>query len=292
MITLSVPTINDRLKDFDVLFSLWRQTQENGIEVAFDFSQCNRLRQNGVAFLGGLANLIESRGGKVEFKWDTLKKDVRKNLGRHGFIHRFAGGKPKKEGHSIPYREDKKQEKDDLVEYLRKHWIGKDWVHISELAQEAIVGTVLEIYANAFDHGKSEVGIFSCGQHYARGKELKLTVVDFGVGIPSNVRLYLRDENYPASEAIKWAVKPGNSTKPRTEAPGGVGLGLLKDFVQLNNGHLEIFSHEGYLFIGSGRETYSKREVFFEGTLVNIKLICDDKYYMLSSEKPTEQISF
>lgn len=221
-----------------------------------------------------------------------MKKGVRKDLGRNGFIHRFAGGNPRKEGHSIPYREDKKQEKNDLVEYLRKHWIGKDWVHISELGQEAIIGTVLEIYANAFDHGKSEIGVFSCGKHYVKGKELKLTVVDFGVGIPRNVRLYLNDKDYLASEAIKWAVKPGNSTKPRTEAPGGVGLGLLKDFVEVNNGYLEIFSHEGYLFVGLGRETYSSRNLFFEGTLVNIKLICDDKYYLLSSEKPAEPISF
>lgn len=292
MLTIKIPTINDRLKDFDALFSLWQLTNANNVEVTLDFSQCESLRQNAVAFLGGLANLIKSRGGRIEFRWESLKVDVRRNLGRQGFIHRFAGGKSKKGWHSIPYREDKKLEKNDLIEYLKEHWIGKDWVHISELAQEAIIGTVLEIYSNAFDHGKSDVGIFSCGQHYVKGKELKLTVVDFGVGIPSNVRLYLKDNSFPASEAIKWAVKPGNSTKPKTDAPGGVGLGLLKDFIQINKGHLEIFSHEGYLFIGSERETYSQRNVFFEGTLVNIKLKCDESYYMLSTEKPPETISF
>jgi hypothetical protein len=292
MVTLSVPTINDRLKDFDALFLLWQKTNMNNVDVVVDFSNCAHLRQNAIAFLGGLINLIQSRGGEVTFLWKSLKREVYDSLEQTGFMHRFGEGLPARPGHSIPYREDKTQEKDSLVDYLRTHWIGRDWVHISDLAQEAIIGTVLEIYSNAFDHGKSDVGIFSCGQHYVKGKDLKLTVVDFGVGIPSNVRLYLNNENYPANEAIKWAVKPGNSTKPKTDAPGGVGLGLLRDFVQLNKGYLEIFSHEGYLFIGYGRETYSRRDVFFEGTLVNIKLKCDDKYYILSSEKPTEPISF
>jgi hypothetical protein len=68
MLTISIPTINDRLSDYDDLFSLWQKTQEKGIEVAFNFSRCDSLQQNAVAFLGGLANLIESRGGKVEFE--------------------------------------------------------------------------------------------------------------------------------------------------------------------------------------------------------------------------------
>jgi hypothetical protein len=292
MINLSVPTINDRLRDFDVLFSLWQRTRENGIEVEFEFSHCEFLRQNAVAFLGGLANLIESRSGKVEFKWSTMKKDIRKNLAQNGFINRFKGGTPAQKGHSIPYREDKNQDKDGLMNYLRKDWLGRDWVHLSELVQGAITGRVWEIYTNAFEHGGSPIGIYSCGQHYPKWRDLALTVVDFGVGIPSNVRNYLKQSEYAANEAMKWASTPGNTTKPKEDIPGGVGLGLLKDFVEINKGYLEIFSHEGYLYIGHGTETFLKRDLFFEGTLVNIKFRCDDKLYILASEQTTEPVSF
>jgi len=292
MINLSVPTINDQPGDFDVLFSLWQQTQENEIKVRFDFSQCNFLRQNAVAFLGGLANMIESKDGKVEFMWDTMKKEVRKNLAKNGFVYRFSGGTPARKGNSIPYREDKVQDKDGLMNYLRKDWLGRDWVHISELVQEAITGRVWEIYTNAFEHGKSTIGIYSCGQHYPRWRELALTVVDFGVGIPANVRSHLQQSEYSADEAMKWASTPGNTTKPKEDIPGGVGLGLLKDFVEINKGYLEIFSHEGYLNIGHGRETFLKRDLFFKGTLVNIKFKCDNKLYLLTSEQTTEPISF
>lgn len=81
---LKVPTINDKPKDFDCLFQLWQQVQENVEEVIFDFSNCHFLRQNAVAFLGGLARLVESRGGKVTFDWGTVKKHICMNLKQNG----------------------------------------------------------------------------------------------------------------------------------------------------------------------------------------------------------------
>ncbi len=63
----------------------------------------------------------------------------------------------------------------------------------------------MEIYANAFEHGRTDIGVFSCGQHYPKLGELKLTVIDFGVGIPRNVRDFLKNSNLPADEALKWA---------------------------------------------------------------------------------------
>jgi hypothetical protein len=43
---LKIPTINDKPKDFDCLFQLWQQVQEDTKEVIFDFSECYFLRQN------------------------------------------------------------------------------------------------------------------------------------------------------------------------------------------------------------------------------------------------------
>lgn len=295
-ITLKIPTINDEPYDFDKLFKLWAQVNDDFLDVTFDFSHCSFLRHNAVAFLGGLARLIEERHGKVTFDWSTLKNNwVRTNLAQNGFIEAFGGNSGSWTGNSIPYRGDLQQDKTPLVDYLKTKWLGRGWVHVSERLRDAIVGRVWEIYANAFEHGKSPIGIFSCGQYYPTHRELKLTVVDFGVGIPSNVRLYLKNEpraqSLSAATCLKWAFKRGTTTKPNGTSRG-MGLDLLKDFVKLNKGKLEVFSHEGYAIIDSNTEQFVNRTTFFEGTLVNITFICDESDYHIASEHVDEEPLF
>lgn len=283
-ITLYVPTVNDRLKDFDSLFGLWSQANIENSEIILDFSQCYFLRQNAVAFLGGLINLIRHRGGNIDIDLNSIRFDVRNNLEKNGFLFAFGKGGRTSIGNSIPYRQDLIQNKNDLIGYLKTKWLGRGWVHVSSGLADAIAGTVWEIYANAFEHGRSPIGVMSCGQHYPKWRELHLTVVDFGVGIPSNVRLHLNDLSLPADECIRWATRPGTTTKPKEGVPGGVGLSLLRDFIKIANGKLEIFSHDGYAFINKDQESFFPRNIYFEGTLVNIMVRCDEAFYKLASE--------
>lgn len=278
-LVLQVPTVNDKLSDFDCLFQLWHQVNDNCSEIIFDFSKCEFLRPNAVAFLGGLIRLIESRHGKVTFNWHTLHNNVRMNLQQNGFMHVFGDDVEPWQGNSVPYREDQYQNSNALVDYLAEQWLGRGWVNIDPYLRSAIVGTVWEIYANAFEHGKTEIGVFSCGQHYPKLGELKLTVVDFGVGIPSNVRDF-KNSSLPADETLKWAFQFGTTTR-RGGVTGGIGLDSLKKFVKMNEGKLEIFSHDGYVMIDKTQETYQGRQTFFGGTLVNITLKCDESYYSL-----------
>jgi hypothetical protein len=287
---LKVPTINDKPKHFDSLFQLWKQAQKDAKEVIFDFSECYFLQQNAVAFLGGLARLIESWGGKAIFNWDTVKNHVCMNLKQNGFMYAFNGDEEPWQGNSIPYREDRCQNRDDLVDYLAEQWLGRGWVHISDLLRQVVVGTTLEIYANAFEHGRTDIGVFSCGQYYPKLGELKLSVVDFGVGIPQNVRNFQKNFSLPAAEALKWAFQPGTTTRTGN-VTGGIGLDYLKQFVHINKGKLQILSHDGCVTIDEKQEIYEKRQSFFGGTLVNITLLCNESYYALDFE-PDEELLF
>lgn len=69
-----------------------------------------------------------------------------------------------------------------------------------------------------------------------------------------------------------------------------MGLDLLKEFVKINKGKLGIFSHEGYAMVDEKQEIFMNRETSFEGTLINITLICDKSYYRLASEGGEELI--
>jgi len=289
VVVLNVPTINDELPDFDKLFDLWNQANDDFLDVTFDFSRCGFLRQNAVAFIAGLAHLIKRRSGVATFNWDSMREDIRTNLGKNGFLTTFGHGGSFWTGNTIPYREDLVFDKKNIIDYLKIDWLGRGWVSVSNGLRDAIVGTVLEIYINAFEHSESPVGISSCGQHYPNLHVLKLSVVDFGVGIPSNVRFFFKDnprvEIFNATACLKWAFERGTTTKPNGTSRG-MGLDLLKEFVKLNKGRLEIFSHEGYALIDETRETFVNRRTFFEGTLVNITFRCDESYYHFASETP------
>lgn len=280
---LEIPTINDKPKDFDCLSQLWQKVQAETEEVIFDFSHCYFLRQNAVAFLGGMARQIESRGTKVIFDWETLKRHVCANLKQNGFMYAFNAGEEPRQGNSIPYREDLSQDKDGLIYYLAEQWLGRDWVHLSDVLRAVIVGRTCEIYANAFEHGQTDIGVFSCGQHFPKLGELNLTVVDFGVGIPQNVRNFQKNNHLPADEALKWAFQQGTTTRGG-QVTGGIGLDSLKQFVHINKGKLQILSHDGCATIDENGEIYENIQTFFGGTLVNITLLCDESRYALDFE--------
>jgi len=239
-----------------------------------------------VAFLGGLARLVEYRGGKVSFNWDIQDSAVTMNLAQNGFKAAFRAGGHPWAGNSIPYREDTRQDAHDFQRYLSELWLGRGWVKVSARLRDAIVGHMAEIYLNAFEHGQSPIGVFTCGQHFPRKRELSLTIVDFGVGIPSNVRLFkaseFAPEDLPAAKCMEWAFQRGTSTKPGIGR--GIGLDLLREFVRQNQGRLEMFSHEGYVRVADGQVSFGERPTFFEGTLVNVSLRCDESYYCLASE--------
>ncbi|MFB2897749.1 hypothetical protein ACE1CI_32940 [Aerosakkonemataceae cyanobacterium BLCC-F50] len=79
------------------------------------------------------------------------------NLQQNGFMYAFCEDKEPWQGNSIPYREDPKQDKNGLVYYLTEQWLGRGWVQMNQNLRNVIVGTVWEIYANAFECANSKI---------------------------------------------------------------------------------------------------------------------------------------
>lgn len=285
-LTVFVPRLNDELRDAQQLVRIWQEVQEagDGAEVIFDFSRCDFLRPNAVVFLGGLSRLIQHRGGQVRLLVGTMRGKVEANLLQNGFAHAMGAGTPAWQGNAIPYQEHLVQDKNKIIDSLKRDWLGRGWISVSAALADGIAGQVWEVFANAFEHSKSAVGIYSCGQYMPQRKELLLTVADFGVGIPSNVRIYLGNFAMPAADAMRWAFTPGHTTQQRQSFPRGLGFELLKEFVQKANGTMAVYSHDGRAYIDRRGETYDTFEPFFEGTLVQIRLSCDDRRYVLSNE--------
>ena len=83
-------------------------------------------------------------------------------------------------------------------------------------------------------------------------------------------------------QAIKWAIKDGNTTK--TDVSGGLGLSLLTEFIKLNGGKFQIISDDGFYEVGETEQSYTL-DAPFPGTVVNMEFRTDDvRSYRLSSE--------
>jgi hypothetical protein len=294
---IQIPTLNDNPHDFARLFGIWDEANDYFEDICFDFTRCGFLRPNAVAFLGGLARLIESRLGSASFDWSTLNNSwVRTTLRQNGFACAFGDTSSPWNGTSIPYREDREFHPDEVADYLSENWLGKGWVHahVSEALKNTIVERVLELYVNAFEHSESQIGVFSCGQYFPQLNELHLTLIDFGMGIPANVRGYLKKvrpdlpaEKLMAGDCLKWAFQRMTTTRPGSTSRG-VGLDLLKSFIRVNRGTMQVFSNDGCVEITADREVYDSFSPAFEGTVFHVKLICNENYYRLTSEASGE----
>lgn len=291
-----IPTLNDTPTDFDKLFALGNTVLADAGHVIFEFSECQFLRPNAIAFLGGIARLIESKGRTVRFDFNTAPDKVLTILRQNDFARCFGHPVFLGPGSSVPYREDRtdlnhqKDLKDDIINYLSNEWLGRGWVHVSDRLRNAIVGVVWEIYDNAFEHANSSIGLYSCGQHFPRLGILQLAVADFGIGIPDNVRHYWQNHGVTqilsSAQCLRWAFKEGASTKKQGTGRG-LGLKLLKDFVNLNHGTLEIYSQDGYALICDRKERFHNNiKNSLKGTIVNITLHCDESYYCFVDELP------
>lgn len=280
-----IPRLNDQRWDNIRLAQIWREAfrPEHGLNVVLDFRYCDFLRPNAVVVIGGLVNRFRQAGGSIRLAVDTMQNGVKANLCQSGFATAMGASTTPWSGNSIPYREYLSQDETQIVTDLRTNWLGRGWINVSDALASAIVGQMWEIFANGFEHSKSPCGLLCCGQHFPNRHELLLAVADYGVGIPANVRNHFNNPQITGAQAMRWAFTRGASTAGGG-IPRGLGLDLLKDFVLKNQGQIQIYSHDGYTQIDLNGEIYDNADTFFEGTLVQVRVLCDDKAYCLSSE--------
>jgi hypothetical protein len=147
---------------------------------------------------------------------------------------------------------------------------------------DQIKENIYELFENARTHGKCK-HIHTCGQFYPSKKKLHITIVDTGHTIVNNVHHYLKKTLSP-SACIDWAMKTGNTTK-EGNIPGGLGLGLIFDFINVNKGKIQIVSSNGYWELREGRITKEDLNFSFNGTIANLEFdLSDVNKHLLTDE--------
>ena len=138
-------------------------------------------------------------------------------------------------------------------------------------------------------HSRTRLGIFSCGQLFPRKGLLNFTVADLGVGIRQNIQDYA-GLDLAAEDAIVWATEENNTTR-RGPIPGGLGLKLLREFIELNGGCLQIVSVAGFWQTENGTVSTARLGHPFPGTVGYIGInTADMNSYSLASELDADEI--
>ncbi|MCW5206417.1 hypothetical protein VU08_05750 [Desulfobulbus sp. F5] len=280
---VSLPEIRHDLSGFQALTNLWAETKDcffENIEIKLDGASW--LDADMCAAFGAI---LHNLSGPNTVKLTGIRPNVESILSKNGFLSHYGRKRIQDRwGTTIPYqRFDIKDER-----YFAKY-IEQEFLHRTELPDMSLGlmkkfrESICEIFGNSVLHSQTKLGIFSCGQFFPNRNRLDFSVADLGIGIRRNIKDSLGLELSP-EQAINWATQKGNTTK-RAPLPGGLGLKLLGEFIDLNGGCIQIVSDAGYWRRQNRKTDMTLLRNPFLGTVVSIEInTADTNSYVLTSE--------
>ena len=215
----------------------------------------------------------------------NIHPNVASILSKNGFLSHYGGETiPDRWETTISYQRFDVEDDRYFASYIED-----EFIHRSEIPEmspgllKRFRESIFEIFSNAVLHSRTKLGIFSCGQFFPNRNKLDFTVADLGVGIRRNIKDHVGIKVSP-EDAIIWATKDGNTTK-RGNVPGGLGLKMLCEFVDLNNGCIQIVSESGYWQRRNRETSTTSLNDPFPGTVVSVEInTADSQSYALTSE--------
>lgn len=250
-------------------------------EVSFDFSSVSFVKPTGVTAFANLIRWLLKWGCIVSFVGTQSMTRALKYLDDSQFFKKYLG---KTLGICSSIRETT-IELAELKADSRHQWV--DCVLLPWLNLRLGIDTdghlpefrvcIEEVFNNITDHSGEQTAC-AFAQHYPRLNAIELSISDFGVGIPYNVRKKLQHA-IPAPHAIQQAVLEGFSTKSKPTNRGSGLDTLVQNIVTHNQGTVRIISHDGMLDceLVEGRVGYRPFGLagLYPGTLIKIVLKTD-----------------
>ena len=279
-----LPAIRHDQAGFEALVRLHEEAKEcvfDNIEV--DMQTTTWLDADMCATFGAILYWLSEHLNTV--KLTNIRASVESILSKNGFLSNYGREKiPDRWGTTIPYQRFDVKDDRYFAGYIENRFMQRSELPaMSPGLQKKFRESIFEMFSNAVLHSQTKMGIFSCGQFFPKRNRLDFSVVDLGIGIRRNVKENI-ELDLPPEEAIKWATVGSNTTK-RGQIPGGLGLKLLSEFIDLNRGRIQIVSDAGYWKREKRRITTARLNTPFPGTVVSVEInTADTQSYVLSSE--------
>lgn len=128
-----------------------------------------------------------------------------------------------------------------------------------------------ELLQNVFEHAESSVGCIAHARWYVRDGNVRLAVVDAGIGIPSALRRRRVQgmQRLVDADVIAAAVTQEKLSSRLGGRPGGLGLKHVREFVVQRQGSVTVISQGAKVTFGS-KGIKKVKSLYFGGTAVEI----------------------
>lgn len=264
-------------------------------DIYINFEKCKKIEANLSAVLGAIFDKRTKEGCSV-FINSPQYAGVRRILSRNKFLQAFDIQTTNEDRENfIEYKRFGISDTQAFKEYIDKELIQKErFPNCTNKAKIRIIESIYEIFANAVSHGGCDY-VYCCGEVHPRDSKtmLDMTFVNLGLSVVDNVNRYMQEKMLPiipSCEALNWAFVEGHTTKQDT---GGLGLSILKQFVGLNNGIIQMISGDAMLEIEGDNHKDTQLAKWFPGTIVTVEFNCDDdKTYLMTDELPDKNNLF
>jgi len=268
------------------LLKLSKQMLEHDGDIVLNYENTTWIAANFFAVIGSIIDHHELKFYKVD--QINIGEKILEVCEKNGFL-------PKRRydiyDTTIKYQTFSKNERKLFSEHILTNLYGKEsFPKMSKLLEKQMSVRLEEIVNNAYTHGSTDT-IYTCGQYFPsqRNQSLVFTIVDLGRTIKANVSelfsLHMHERiNVNGAVAIDWATEDGHTTKTGA-TPGGLGLGLIRNFMKTNEGKIIIVSEDGYWEESKGEKFYKELNYSFPGTIVTLEFkVKDNQFYYLKSE--------
>lgn len=262
-----------------VSHALFSETER---DVAFD---CSQLTWFSGSMAGVLRAFMERFAAETErqCKFYGLSSNVLSYFVKCNLIGGMRRGV---RGTVIPVKEFSTQQHGDFSRNTELSFRGKNVPKISSALKRKFFESMDEIYGNATLWSKTEYGVFTSGQFFPNEKHLDFSVVDMGRGFANSL---LQDHNMKLSgpDAIEWATEESHTTRVG-HVPGGIGLKIIREFIELNGGKLQIISHDGFYSYSRNKVIKRTLSPILPGTVLNLVIDTSDtnRYHLRGEVSP------
>lgn len=257
-------------------------------EVALDLAECGWFDAEMSGPLGCILDHIKNNLSFEKVGFCNIPAPIEDILSRNFFLCDYGYKKACEPAHTaVQYKNFAMKQTDLFYAYMVEGFKGKGVPAMSPPLKNLFMKSLLEIFDNASTHSMSELGVFACGQFFPNRGQFRFSITDGGIGFKGSLEREL-GIMCSCQEAIALAFTQGFTTK-KSNTPGGLGLKLLKEFIDKNQGRLVVVSGDALWTRSLGEEELYSLDHPFPGSIVEIEINTHDgKRYTLDEDRNSQ----
>ncbi|MDR3327615.1 MAG: ATP-binding protein [Prevotellaceae bacterium] len=264
--------IDNTYESYQSIISFYQANKDKGFD-SIQLELHNFFAANMSAALGAVLDLFTESLNDINF--DYISPQIEQILLKNDFLTYYGKSRAIDVNHTtIKFQKLKPTDCKFFKTYVIEGLVDRDELpKMSAVVKEKIVEAIYEVFVNAQIHSETNF-IYTCGQFYPNKNKIEFTIVDTGIGFKNRINKRF-NSNLSATKAIEWAVEDKKTTKEGVS--GGIGLAVLKEFISMNKGKMQIVSDTGFYQYDKSGVVAKQFTGLFPGTIVNLQFCTNDR---------------